>query len=175
MYLPSDSCHLRLTLGRAPLCRLILVCVSQFIHNTDCWMLLERRKLPLNRWPSRDKHIIRIKKRALVRQTCSILEQFEPWTESQLNHRWTWVCCALNLWKSSRRIVILFRHCVPSHSAFHCPPFQKVFHLFKASPLCISNLSYIGVSACNTLCPSLPSFFRGMPTFQHANHNLPCL
>ncbi len=43
------SCHLRLTLGSAPLCSLILVYVY---HNTDGWILLVRRKLPFMRWQS---------------------------------------------------------------------------------------------------------------------------
>ncbi len=48
------SCHLRLTLGCAPQCSPILVCVSQ------CWMLLVRRKLSLIHWPSLEIHLIRL-------------------------------------------------------------------------------------------------------------------
>ncbi len=35
------------------------------------------------------------------RPPSSIFEQFEPWTEPQLNLRWTWVRCAVNFWISS--------------------------------------------------------------------------
>jgi hypothetical protein len=49
--------QVRLTLGCTSLCSLMLVCLSQ-IHNTDEWMLLVRRKLPLNRWPSPEIHTI---------------------------------------------------------------------------------------------------------------------
>ncbi len=54
------SCHLRLTLGRAPLC--MYICTLHNAHNSD------RQKSP-------------------VRPPCSILDQYEPWTVPYLNRR----------------------------------------------------------------------------------------
>jgi hypothetical protein len=76
------SWDLRLNLGRTHLCSLFLVCGS----NPDGRMLLLRRKLPLNRWPSLEIHILGTKRRAQDRPTCSIFEQQVPWTEPQLSH-----------------------------------------------------------------------------------------
>ena len=70
------SCHLRLALGN-----LILVCVSV----TQLRWLLVRRKLPLIRWLYYiEKHIKETERRAQVRPTCLMCEQFEQWTEPQL-------------------------------------------------------------------------------------------
>ncbi len=69
------SCHLRLTLGRAPLYSLILVCVSQ--HR---WMnaIGQKINLPRIRWLSLDIHIMGTERRAQVRPICSIFERLEP-------------------------------------------------------------------------------------------------
>ncbi len=75
------SCHLRLTLGDAPLCRLIYWSVN---HNKDGWVLLVRRKLPLLQWFSVKIYIIETQRRAQDRPTCSIFEQKESWTEPQV-------------------------------------------------------------------------------------------
>ncbi len=75
------SCDLRHTIGRGPL---YVVSFSSVYHNTDCWILLVRRKLTLILWPSQEIIIIGTEKRAKVRPTCSIFEQYEPWTELQV-------------------------------------------------------------------------------------------
>ncbi len=63
------SCQLRLTFGRAPLCSLVLFCLSQ--HR---WLnaIGQRRKFPLVHWPSLDLHVIGT-----------------GHSEPQLNLRWT--------------------------------------------------------------------------------------
>jgi hypothetical protein len=64
------SCDLRLTLGCASLCSLIMGNI-----NTYGWMLLVRRQLSLLHWPSQKLHIIRTERRAQVRPICSVFEQ----------------------------------------------------------------------------------------------------
>ncbi len=88
------ECHLRLTLGRIPLCSLILVCVSQ--HR---WMnaIGQKKAPPHSLAINRDTH-------NQVRPTCSIFEQHEPWTEvtePQPNLWSAWVWCPVILWNSS--------------------------------------------------------------------------
>jgi hypothetical protein len=61
------SCHLRLTLGRAPLCM----------------------------------YIIGKLRRPQVKPPSAIFEQYDPWTELQLQLRCFWICCAVILCKSS--------------------------------------------------------------------------
>ncbi len=75
------SCHLRLTLDRAPLCSLILLSVSQYK-----WMnaIGQREELRSG-------------------QPSSIFEKYEPGTEPQPNRRSTWVCWAVFLWNFSLR------------------------------------------------------------------------
>jgi hypothetical protein len=91
------SCHLRLTLGRAPLCSLILFCVSQ--HR---WLnAIGQKKAAPHSLAFTKLNIIEIERKAQVRPPCSIFEQYEPWTEPQLNLRWTWVYCAVIVWNSS--------------------------------------------------------------------------
>ncbi len=65
------SCHLRLTLGRVPLCI----------------------------------HIIGTERKVQVRPFSWIFEQYEQWTEPQLNLRWTWVYCLVILLNSSLRLL----------------------------------------------------------------------
>jgi hypothetical protein len=63
------SFDLRLTLGRLPLCSLILFCVSQY---KDGKMLLVRRMVYLIHWLSQVIHItVETKRTAWVRPTCS--------------------------------------------------------------------------------------------------------
>jgi hypothetical protein len=88
-------CHLRLT-GGAPLCSLILVCVSQHrLLNA-----IGQKKAPPHSLAITREQIIGTERRDLVRPDCSTFEQYEPWTEPQLNLRRTWVCCAGILWNS---------------------------------------------------------------------------
>ncbi len=93
------SYHLRLTLGRALLCSLTLVCVSQ--HR---WLnSIGQSKATLDSLAiTRDTYTVILEREKSSGQApCSIFEQYETWTEPQLNLRWTWVCCAVILWKSS--------------------------------------------------------------------------
>jgi hypothetical protein len=82
----------------ASLFTLILVCVPQHRWQNA---IGQKLKLPLIRWPSLKIHIIGTEKRTQVRQTCSIFEQYEPWTEPQLHLRSTWICCAIIVWNYS--------------------------------------------------------------------------
>jgi hypothetical protein len=79
IYCPFNlrSCHLRLTLGRATLCSLILASVSQ--HR---WLnAIGQKKAPpsfIGHWLSLEIHIIGTERRAEVRPTGLIFEHYEP-------------------------------------------------------------------------------------------------
>ncbi len=73
------------TLGRAPLCSLILVFVS---HHR--WMnAIGQKKDPLHSLAKLDINIIGPERRAQVMSTWLIYEHYEPRTEAQLNLRST--------------------------------------------------------------------------------------
>jgi hypothetical protein len=93
---------------------------SSLCHNTDCWMLLVKRKFLLFHWPSLEMsmstHVGEREKCSNRTHACSLLEQEEPWTKAQ--SCWAWVYSTvirksrhsrsvtfINQWMRSRRFV----------------------------------------------------------------------
>jgi hypothetical protein len=87
-----EPCH-------PPLFSRILLYISR--HRPQ--LLLVKRKLPLTHWFLLEILAIGIERRAQVMPTCSIFEQEEPRTESQVNPRSRWAYCEVFLSKLDHR------------------------------------------------------------------------
>ncbi len=97
------SCHLRLTLGRAPLCIHIILTErrSQVRPSSSYLIQGSLRDVVYLSWPKAPSYLSPNKGGWGWGVTNFLLnlwfEQHDPWTEPQLNLRWIWVCSAVIL------------------------------------------------------------------------------